>query len=99
MMRTWSVPLLLACSFAAGLTVSAHGQSQGQSRDPIITSDTTAYCGVLRNRITGLTRGGAVSNEAVTLSAEGERMCEQGQIRGGIMRLRRAIAIMRHPGD
>ena len=95
MMRTWSVPFVLACSFAAGMTVSA----QGQSRDPIITSDTTAYCGVLRNRITGLTRGGAVSNEAVILSAEGKRMCEQGQIRGGIMRLRRAIAIMRHPGD
>ena len=95
MMRTWSVPFVLACSFAAGMAVSAHGQS----RDPIITSDTPAYCGVLRNRINGLTRGVAVPNEAVTLSAEGERMCEQGQIRGGIMRLRRAIAILRHPGE
>lgn len=95
MMRNWSFPFGVACWLTVGMAVSAHGQS----RDPIITSDTPAYCGVLKNRINGLTRGGAVSNEAVTLSAEGERMCEQGQIRGGIMRLRRAIAIMRHPGD
>ncbi len=95
MMRNWSLPFGVACWLTVGMAVSAHGQS----RDPIITSDTPAYCGVLRNRINGLTRGVAVPNEAVTLSAEGERMCEQGQIRGGIMRLRRAIAILRHPGE
>ena len=94
-MRGWSVPFAVTCWLATGAVTPTHGQSP----EPVITSDTPAYCGVLMNRITGLTRGTAVPVEAVTLSAEGERMCEQGQVRSGILRLRRAITILRHPGD
>jgi hypothetical protein len=69
-----------------------------QSVDPTVTSDTPEYCGVLMDRINGMTRAAAMPppTEAATLSEVGEQMCVRGQTRGGIMRLRRAIAIMRH---
>ena len=75
--------------------------SHAQSADPRLTSDTPEYCDVLMNRINGMTRAAAVPppTEAATLSEVGERMCVQGQIRGGILRLRRAIAIMSHSVD
>ena len=68
---------------------------------PSITSDTRGYCGELMDRISGMTRTAAMPPpiEAATLSEVGERMCMQGQTRGGISRLRRAIAIMRHRED
>jgi hypothetical protein len=80
-----------------GLTLAAHAQS----RDPVVTSDTPEYCGVLMNRITGISRTTAMPppTEAAELSEEGERMCVHGQTRGGILRLRRALAIMRHGED
>jgi hypothetical protein len=72
-----------------------------QTRDPIVTSDTPEYCGVLMNRITGITRATTVPppTEVAVLSEEGERMCVHGQTRGGILRLRRALEIMRHSDD
>jgi hypothetical protein len=72
-----------------------------QSRDPIVTSDTPEYCGVLMDRITGMTHTNTepLPTEATLLSAEGEKMCVHGQTRGGIMRLRRAIAIMQQHGE
>ena len=80
-----------------GFTAVAHAQSQ----DPIVTSDSPEYCGVLMDRISGLTRAAAMPppTEAAELSEEGERMCVHGQTRGGILRLRRALAIMRHGDD
>jgi hypothetical protein len=72
-----------------------------QPRDPIVTSDSPEYCGVLMDRITGITRTTAMPppTEAAVLSEEGERMCVRGQTRGGILRLRRALEILRHGED
>jgi hypothetical protein len=80
-----------------GLTLPAYGQMS----DPIVTSDTPEYCGVLMDRISGLSRAAAapVPVEAAMLSQEGERMCVRGQTRGGILRLRKALAIIRHGED
>ena len=77
------------------------GQAHAQSRDPVVTSDTSAYCEVLMDRITGITRATAAPppTAAAMLSEEGERMCVHGQIRAGILRLRRALEIMRHGDD
>jgi hypothetical protein len=84
---------------STGLSVLA--PAYAQSRDPVVTSDTPEYCGVLMNRITGITRATAVPppTEVAVLSEEGERMCVHGQTRGGILRLRRALEIMRHGDD
>jgi len=73
-------------------------QSYAQSVEPTMTSDTPEYCGVLMDRINLMTRTAAMPppTEAATLSELGERMCGSGQARAGILRLRRALAIMRH---
>jgi hypothetical protein len=78
--------------FAFGLARPALAQVQ----DPIVTSDTPEYCGVLMDRIIDITRTTAMPppTEAAVLSEEGERMCVHGQTRGGILRLRRALAIL-----
>jgi hypothetical protein len=80
-----------------GLTISANAQSS----DPIVTSDSSEYCGVLMNRLTGMSRTATmpVPMEVASLSREGERMCVHGQTRGGILRLRKALAIMRNGED
>jgi hypothetical protein len=79
------------------VSVAAHAQSI----DPTVTSDSPEYCDVLMNRISGLSHAAAMPppTEAATLSEEGERMCVHGQIRGGILRLRRALVLMRHGED
>ena len=98
-----SIPLGLAPAgvIPSGATQFGLPRAQAQSHDPVVTSDTPEYCGVLLNRITGITRATALPppTEAAVLSEEGERMCVHGQTRGGIMRLRRALEIMRHGED
>ncbi len=71
------------------------------ARDPVVTSDSPEYCGVLMDRISGITRTTSIPppTDAAMLSEEGERMCVHGQTRGGILRLRRALEIMRHGED
>src|SRR5689334_5500608 len=58
-----------------------------------VTTDTPEYCLYLQDRIHALILATSAPppHEATKLSQEGQRMCEHGQTRGGIMRLRRAL--------
>ena len=69
-----------------------------QSSPMEITTDTPEYCQKLLSRIGELVRlaTAPVPHEASDLTAEGQRMCNHGQTRGGIMRLRQAILLMKH---
>jgi hypothetical protein len=71
----------------------------GQSQPQQVTSDTPEYCLHLLDRVSELVRiASAPPPQAVTsLSSEGQRMCDQGQTKGGILRLRRALMLMMHP--
>jgi hypothetical protein len=75
--------------------------ADAQMRDPTVTSDSPEYCGVLMDRIGSMTRAASMPppTDVATLSEAGEWMCGHGQTRGGILRLRRALAIMRHGED
>jgi hypothetical protein len=61
-----------------------------------ITTDTPEYCQKLLRRISEMVRVAAVpvSHEASDLTTEGQKMCDHGQTRMGIMRLRSALMIM-----
>ena len=61
-----------------------------------ITTDTPEYCQKLLRRIGELVRlaTAPVPHEASDLTTEGEKMCDHGQTRMGIMRLRSALMIM-----
>jgi hypothetical protein len=88
-----SVPLSIGLGLAI-IPVPVAGQ---QSTPELVTTDTPQYCLQLLDRVSELVRIDAHPPEEVTnLSAEGQRMCDQGQTRGGIMRLRRALVLLRH---
>ena len=82
-------------SIGFGLEVMPRPVS-GQAAPQQVTTDTPEYCLQLLDRISELARI-AVNppQEATSLSAEGQRMCNQGQTRGGILRLRRALVLLR----
>jgi hypothetical protein len=66
-----------------------------------VTSDTPEYCLHLLDHLSDLVRIAPAPppQEVTFLSSEGQRMCDQGQTRGGILRLRRALMLMTHQGD
>ena len=84
----------------AGTWLSA-GPVTGESPPQQVTSDTPQYCLQLLDRVSELVSvaGAPPPQEVTFLSAEGERMCGQGQTRGGILRLRRALMLMMHQDD
>jgi hypothetical protein len=61
-----------------------------------ITTDTPEYCQKLLRRIGEMVRLATVPvpHEASDLTNEGQKMCDHGQTRMGIMRLRSALMIM-----
>jgi hypothetical protein len=66
-----------------------------------VTSDTPQYCLHLLDRVSEMVRIAQTPppREVTFLSSEGRGMCEQGQTRGGILRLRRALVMMMHRSD
>lgn len=79
----------------SGAPVSAQVNAGGPA-PMVITTDTPEYCQKLLGRISELIRlaTAPVPREATDLTSEGQRMCDNGQTRGGIMRLRSALMIM-----
>ena len=73
----------------------------GQPAPQRVTSDTTEYCLRLSDRVSELVRvtSPPPPDEITALSSEGQRMCDKGQTRGGILRLRRAWMMMMHPDN
>lgn len=90
---------LLIC---VGLLTAASTLEVGaQSSVLEVTSDTPAYCLRLLDRVSNLVHGSPIPPppDVTRLSSEGQRMCDQGETRGGIQRLRRALVLMTHPDD
>lgn len=58
-----------------------------------LTTDTPAYCAQLAKQV-----GDRHSNlqDVQRLLAEGHDMCDRGEVRGGIRRLRHALVILHH---
>lgn len=74
--------------------------AEGQS-PPRLTSDTPEYCQQLHERVSQLIRiaDAPPPREVAFLSSEGQRLCEQGHIRGGVLRLRKALMLMKTQAD
>jgi hypothetical protein len=72
-----------------------------QSPPQQVTSDTPEYCLYLLDRVSEMARlaGSPPPAEVIFLSSEGQRMCDQGRTRGGILRLRRALILMMHQNE
>ncbi len=71
--------------------------SASRADDPeCITSDTPAYCEQLATKMNTL---GSMPPRAHALWLQGQALCERGQIRAGLARLRRAMIIARNGDD
>jgi predicted small lipoprotein YifL len=68
--------------------------ADGQTPVEQVTTDTPEYCLHLLERLRQIERGRPPSQDVAFLSDEGRRMCDHGQVRAGITRLRRAMQIM-----
>jgi hypothetical protein len=85
----------------AGLLLSvstwvALSSVSGQPAPQQVTTDTPQYCLVLLDRVSDLVRDldAPPPQEVTILSAAGQQMCDEGQTRGGIMRLREALVLL-----
>ncbi|HVY17018.1 MAG TPA: hypothetical protein VHB27_17480 [Rhodopila sp.] len=88
----------------AGLTVPS-GRLSAETRlqqPPMeVTTDTPEYCRQLADRVRDLVEVAPAKppREVDDLSAEGQKMCDHGQTRGGILRLRQALLLMMKHDD
>ncbi len=77
--------VFLATGLAVSLPIVARGE------DPMtVTSDTPGYCLGLAER---MEQAGSMPPQMRVLWEQGRALCERGHVRGGLMRLRRAMMI------
>jgi hypothetical protein len=83
----------LGLVLASGALVSGAG---GDSLPAIVTTDSPEYCQKLFDRISEVihTTTAPPPVGVASLSREGQRMCNDGLTRGGILRLRRALLLL-----
>jgi hypothetical protein len=88
-----SLGLGLGLLLMGGLLVAPAG---GQPTPVVVTTDTPEYCHKLLDRVGQAIHAaaGPPPVEVSSLSTEGQRMCNAGLTRGGILRLRRALLIL-----
>jgi hypothetical protein len=95
-----SATRLLGCAgFVVGLAIFGvlPGSQVGAQTSVLeVTSDTPEYCLRLLDRLSERVHLAPTPppSEVTDLSTEGQRMCDQGQTRAGILRLRRAWLLM-----
>ena len=79
-----------------GLSVLPAVPVAGQSPPERIMTDTPEYCLHLLDLVSrrAQVKPDPVPPEVTDLSSEGRRMCDEGQVRAGILRLRRALVMM-----
>jgi hypothetical protein len=90
--------LLLAGAVLVALVLLALSQSGPPSvaGPMMVTTDTPAYCNDLAAQVAAAQRAHpAAQPEAARLAREGRQMCDNGLIRGGLLRLRRALLLLR----
>ncbi len=83
----WATTLVTASGVLAGASPVAADLPMA------VTSDTPEYCATLQRLASAAPNASA---EVRRLIAEGQDMCDRGEIRGGIARLRRALVVERH---
>jgi hypothetical protein len=101
-MRTTDRPCaLLAIPLSVGLGLAVTVASlAGEATPAEVTTDTPQYCLQLFDQVSQMVRVRASTPQEVTsLTTDGQRMCDQGKTRGGIMRLRRALVLLREDGQ
>ena len=97
----WMGPIARTLSLGAAALWLGGMPLASQSPPQQVITDTPEYCLHLLDRVSEMVRiaGSPPPREVAFLSSEGQRMCDQGQTRGGILRLRRALLLMMHQAE
>jgi hypothetical protein len=81
-----------------GFAATVHGQSTDDMPPARVTSDTAEFCAQLARQLRAEIRARStpeVPDEVRMLQHEGRRMCQEGHIRPGILRIRQALMILK----
>jgi hypothetical protein len=82
--------------FGAGLSSALADGGYNEPGPMQVITDTPEYCWHLAAEVAAARQAAATTPPVVRLLAdEGERMCDSGMVRGGILRLRRALLLLR----
>ena len=93
-------PLAIIAPLLLAFAPSVAGSEQVAQAPMPTTTDTPQYCEQLAEMLNQhLRRLAQPPVVVVELSVEGRRMCGIGLIRGGIIRLRRAMVLLEQPGS
>lgn len=67
-----------------------------QSPPAVVTTDTAAYCRELSDKLAELISIAPrpPEDEVLSMDTDGRHLCQEGKIRGGLSRLRRAVKVM-----
>ena len=85
-------PVLAALLLLSGGAAHAR-QDEGPVAPMVVTTVTGTYCLSLWQQIRD---HGVLPRQVRDLQTEGRELCRQGQVRGGINRLRRALMVLRN---
>lgn len=93
-----SVGLLLVLLSAPAVTGPGVAQTVSSQAPMELTTDTAAYCRYLADRLHSSMQAEPAppSHQVADLFAEGQHMCEIGQTRPGILRLRLGLMLITH---
>jgi hypothetical protein len=95
----------MVASLPAWFALAMAAQAQPTQTDvppARVTSDSPEFCAQLAEQVyqeAHVHRVGPVPEEVHTLEEEGLKMCSEGRLRPGILRLRRALQILRGEGS
>ena len=71
--------------------------ARAEEEPPSVLSDDVTYCSHLVRRLSA--RAGAERDgEAMALAREGQKLCGEGHVRPGVLRLRRAMVLLDQGG-
>jgi hypothetical protein len=91
--------LMVGLTASIAVAVMARAQTAGDDIPPTrVTSDSPEFCAQLADQLRHDLRArqpAPVPDEVRMLGHEGNRMCREGHIRPGILRIRRALMLLR----
>lgn len=88
--------VLTGLAAGVGIILIAAVPGIGQPPPVVITTDTTAYCRELSDKLAELVRIAPrpPEDEVLNMGTEGRHLCDEGQVRPGLSRLRRGVTVM-----
>jgi hypothetical protein len=88
------LPAAAALMVAACGVVVTGAAAQGIDDRPRSMTDTVEYCDHLARRFAAAAPNRPPHLHAATMAADGNKLCQQGHMRPGILRLRRALLML-----